>query len=58
MTKIENSPLADKEREKTEIVCSLEKILTALDENDMAIPAIKIAEAVDALKSSDHSSAV
>lgn len=57
MTKIENLPLGDKEREKAEIVCLLEKILTELDENDMAIPAIKIAEAVDALKSSDHSSA-
>ena len=56
MTKIESLSLAVKEQEKAEVLCLLEKILIALDENDMAIPAIKIAEAVDVLKSPDGAS--
>lgn len=50
--------LVEKEQKKLEVLLLLEQVLIALDQNEMSVPAIKIAEAIDALDSEQTDSTV
>ncbi|MEP2988208.1 MAG: hypothetical protein ABJL11_00740 [Parasphingorhabdus sp.] len=50
-----NTILVDEKQRQAEIITDLERVLVALDQIKMAVPAIKVAEAVDALKSAKPS---
>lgn len=49
--KSQNSTVPENQRSYTNIILELERVLRVLDKNGMDIPAIRIAEAVDAVRS-------